>query len=385
MVAQLVRWSAFVAVLASLLFAIRSCLSQEPGDAAQGAKDRTVVETLLRLKGVSLQGNPQWKAAVLRHLDRIQGEPKYFELIERFKIQDRNEQLVELAAKDPASTAGVNSARLLVAFQDRPRVDAAIAGEDEERAANLVAAIGLVGTAEAVEWILPLATDNERGVGVRAAAVTAIGRSVRGQRQLLDWVREGKLAKEFHFAAANSLHASPDEQIRAAAGRLLPLPATKNASPLPPIAELSKRKGDGQAGQKVFQVGGTCLKCHKVRGEGKEVGPDLTEIGGKLSREAFYVAILDPSAGISHNYESYSVTTSKGQILTGLKISETDDSVTIRSAEGVDRKLGKEEVEEITRQKISLMPADLQKNMTEEDLVNLVEYLTTLKKPPKTP
>lgn len=39
---------------------------------------------------------------------------------------------------------------------------------------------------------------------------------------------------------------------------------------------------------------GTCNKCHLVRGEGKQIGPDLTEIGSKLSREAMFESILYP-------------------------------------------------------------------------------------------
>ena len=47
------------------------------------------------------------------------------------------------------------------------------------------------------------------------------------------------------------------------------------------------------------------------------VGPDLTEIGSKLARQALYSAVLDPNAGISHNYENYEVEALDGKIETG--------------------------------------------------------------------
>lgn len=161
----------------------------------------------------------------------------------------------------------------------------------------------------------------------------------------------------------------------------LVLPATAGSKPLPPVSELAKRSGDVAHGQELFKTKATCIKCHKVRGEGKEVGPDLSEIGSKLSREAMFVSILDPSAGISHNYETYSAILDSGNIVTGLKVSETDDSITIRSAESIDKVISKDELEEVIKSSVSLMPADLQKTMSEQELVDVVEFIATLKKP----
>ena len=83
-----------------------------------------------------------------------------------------------------------------------------------------------------------------------------------------------------------------------------------------------------------FRGVGTCANCHIVNKFGKDVGPDLSEIGSKLSREAMYTSILDPSAGISHNYENYIVVTASGQVINGLKMSETPDEVVIRTPRG---------------------------------------------------
>jgi hypothetical protein len=54
--------------------------------------------------------------------------------------------------------------------------------------------------------------------------------------------------------------------------------------------------------------------------------------------------------------------------------------VTIKSADGIARTFAKAEVEEMKKQPISLMPADLQKTMNVQDLVDVVQYLSTLKK-----
>ena len=118
-----------------------------------------------------------------------------------------------------------------------------------------------------------------------------------------------------------------------------------------------------------------------VKGEGKDVGPDLTEIGSKLSKEAMYVSILDPSAGVSFNYETYVARTLDGTTLSGILVSQTDDSVELKTAESIVHKLKRDDIEALKKLPTSLMPADLQKQLKADDLVDIVEYLTTLKKP----
>jgi putative heme-binding domain-containing protein len=91
-------------------------------------------------------------------------------------------------------------------------------------------------------------------------------------------------------------------------------------------------------------------------------------------------SVLYPSAGISHNYETYALALGAGNVLTGILVSETDDSVTIKSADAIVRTFEKSEIEEMKKQTVSLMPADLQRTMTVQDLVDVVAYLATLKK-----
>jgi putative heme-binding domain-containing protein len=140
-------------------------------------------------------------------------------------------------------------------------------------------------------------------------------------------------------------------------------------------------QGDAERGRLVFQKTGECAKCHVVNGEGKEVGPNLSEIGGKLSKPALFESILYPSAGIAHSYETWSAVTADGNVLTGLLVSQTADAVTLKKEDSLTVTLKPSEIDELVKQKISLMPADLQKTMTTQELVDVVEYLTTLRKP----
>jgi putative heme-binding domain-containing protein len=63
-----------------------------------------------------------------------------------------------------------------------------------------------------------------------------------------------------------------------------------------------------------------------------------------------------------------------------LLVNRTDQSLTIRNAEGVDKEIPAAEVSELQKSAVSLMPADLQKQLSVQDLVDVVTYLVTLKK-----
>ena len=139
-------------------------------------------------------------------------------------------------------------------------------------------------------------------------------------------------------------------------------------------------KGDIAAGKKLFEGVATCSNCHIINRIGKEVGPDLSEIGSKLSREAMYTAILDPSAGISHNYENFSVLTLDGQVISGLKVSDSDKEVVIRTAEAIDRRIPQDEIELVKKSEKSIMPENLHHAFDQQGLINLVEYMASLTK-----
>ena len=131
----------------------------------------------------------------------------------------------------------------------------------------------------------------------------------------------------------------------------------------------------------MFHNAATCGKCHVVNGEGKEVGPNLSEIGGKLGKDALLISILDPSAGISHNYESYSAVTDDGKSISGVLVSKTDSEIVLKDINAIAHTLKAAGVDEFKKLPTSLMPADLQKLMSPQDLVDVVAYLLTLKKP----
>jgi putative heme-binding domain-containing protein len=330
---------------------------------------------------MDVNSSPNWKAAALRHLETVKGTPKYVDLVEKLKLRGVEDELFRVALADPTSTTGSKAAALLIKANELSRFEQAIQGTDETLALKALQVLGLVADEQIVGILKPVVIDATRSGSIRVAAAMAIGKNRHGQDYLFELAKAGTLPLDVKFTAANILFASTDETMRREAGKYLTLPAAANSQPLPPIADMMKLKGDPVRGKQVFDTHGTCAKCHKVRGEGKEVGPDLTEIGSKLASDALFVSILDPSAGISHNFDAYTLETKSGMVLTGLLVNRTEQSVTIRTAESIDKEVPTSEVEELLKSKTSLMPADLQKLMSIQELVDVVAYLVTLKKP----
>lgn len=91
------------------------------------------------------------------------------------------------------------------------------------------------------------------------------------------------------------------------------------------------------------------------------------------------VAIINPSAGISHNYEAYSALTEDDQLVTGLLVSKNDSEVILKDKDGIERKFALADVE-LKKLETSLMPNNLHDLFDQQGLVDIVEYMSTLKK-----
>jgi putative heme-binding domain-containing protein len=364
----------------------------QPAEAAQpvlielafsttGADSRSqliAAEALSRVKNIDLN-DPLKRKALEAVLENAKGTKQFVELVEQFGLTDREEELVALAIDRPADAVGVAAVQSLLRRERKEPLQKVLKGEDRERAARLAEAVGNSAAGGSVGLLLPLVRDAEADTEVRRRAVAGLAKTRNGAERLIELVTSKQLDESLVQAAAAALQAVTDPKLRETVTGLFPPPPGKE-KPLPPITELAKRKGEVGNGRLVFADTGTCAKCHQLKGIGQNVGPDLSEIGDKLSREALYESILYPSAGISHNYETYAAVTSDGNVVTGLLVSKTADEVSLKGSDAIVRTFKAADLEEMSKQEASLMPADIQKLMTEQELVDPVEFLTTLKK-----
>jgi putative heme-binding domain-containing protein len=144
---------------------------------------------------------------------------------------------------------------------------------------------------------------------------------------------------------------------------------------------LRKRSGNPHAGQEVFKR--VCGQCHKMYGEGQDVGPDITR-NGRASFEQLLSNVFDPSLVIGAAYQASTVVTTEGRVLTGLVAENSPSRVVLKVQGGKQETIPRAEVEEMKTSALSLMPEDLEKQLKPEELVDLFAYIT-LDKPPDDP
>jgi putative heme-binding domain-containing protein len=345
---------------------------------SQARQDAIVVRALERMKGYDYRSDPAVRAAVMRQIRRSEGTPEFMKLVKRFQPPGIESQLATALVGNDRSAAVESAEMLLELDAGRKRVRDLL--NSSGQSLSVIETLGLLGNGRANHFLAEIATDADRPYDQRRAAVAGLARSNSGQTRLVELATNKTLIGDTFLVAGALLSRSDQKKIRDAAARVLPQPAQKDAKPMPPVDELAKLTGDANAGEKLFRTTGTCANCHIVAEFGKDVGPNLSEIGSKLSREAMLTAILAPSAGISHNYENFSVLTEEGQVITGLKISETDDEVVIRTADAINRKIPAEEIVQMKKSDKSIMPENLHHITGQQGLIDVVEYMTTLKK-----
>ncbi|RCS41524.1 hypothetical protein DTL42_23535 [Bremerella cremea] len=137
--------------------------------------------------------------------------------------------------------------------------------------------------------------------------------------------------------------------------------------------------GNAAHGQKLFSDARTaCNKCHQVNGEGGQVGPDLTTIGRSRSRLDLMESILFPSATFARGFAPYTVLTDDGKVVSGIILGEGADQIRLGIDKDQSVTLTSPQIEEIRASEVSIMPKDLAKNLSHQELADLLAYLESL-------
>jgi putative heme-binding domain-containing protein len=132
------------------------------------------------------------------------------------------------------------------------------------------------------------------------------------------------------------------------------------------------KSADASLGKAVFLK--TCSACHTYAGVGGTVGPDLTGVKNQPV-DALLLHTLVPNYEVYPAYQAISVETSDGRILSGRLVSETENSLTLRTAFGTDESILRTNITSLTNTGRSLMPDGLEQSITKEELAQLIAYL----------
>ncbi len=246
------------------------------------------------------------------------------------------------------------------------------------------------GGKQAMELLQRLITSNMTTDDLRQAALNALVGTRQGTGMLLQMKEQDKMPKTILADAGRLLRNSPFAGERNKALLLFPAPGKLDPKKLPAPAVLAKRIGNAVRGEAIFKATAKseaqCLRCHSVRGVGGNIGPDLSMIGKKASKENLYDSILTPSKAIADQYLQWKINTLDGKSVIGLLVAENDKEITLRDANGKDYTFAQKDLDGPKQKSlVSIMPDNLVAALTEGDLIDVVEYLFTLKTPALTP
>jgi len=138
--------------------------------------------------------------------------------------------------------------------------------------------------------------------------------------------------------------------------------------------------GNAEHGKNVFFSNrAACSVCHRVASEGGKIGPDLSTIGRIRNRQDLLESILFPSSSIVNNFETYSVITTDGRTRQGVIHRSTSNHLVLRNTQRQEIVIPRDDIEELVRSKISIMPQGLDRAIRIEELSDLLAYLESLK------
>jgi putative heme-binding domain-containing protein len=131
-------------------------------------------------------------------------------------------------------------------------------------------------------------------------------------------------------------------------------------------------KGDPYSGKKRYN--NMCARCHKLFGEGGEVGPDLTgyqrDMLSTLVRN-----IIGPSLEIREGFRTVQILTEDDLILTGFIESQSDQEITLRAIDGMTHTVARSKLQTVRPQLRSIMPDGLLDSLTNQEWIDLASYL----------
>lgn len=135
---------------------------------------------------------------------------------------------------------------------------------------------------------------------------------------------------------------------------------------------------DKSAALELFRTA-DCAKCHRAHGEGSLVGPELSALGKRFSKQDILLSILDPSRVIDDKYKQQTVVTTRGVTYTGQVAAADDESVTLITDPSQPTKtvrIARDEIDQMLPSTLSPMPAGLINTLSKAEVLGLLDFLS---------
>jgi len=309
-------------------------------------------------------------------LKSVKGRPEFILLVEKYQIKNRASELMDMVLSAKPEEVRVSAMNALLNTGGKELVEQKLRG-DTATASEMIKLLGLSKGKGNLDILQVLVLNDKYDPKLKALATKALGRDWKGEDRLLTLIETGRLPHEADSAAMQVLLKAYRPDVRKKAEIYFNVQTAKE-SVLLPVDQLVELKGDATKGMAVFA--NFCNNCHLVNGKGTDFGPQLSEIGAKLAKDAIYKSIITPDAGISFGYEGYLFKLKDGKELLGYIASETPEEIELKVIGGIVHKIPVRNIQSRKAYEHSLMPTGLAAGMSQHQLVDLVEYLSKLNK-----
>jgi putative membrane-bound dehydrogenase-like protein len=205
-------------------------------------------------------------------------------------------------------------------------------------------------------------------------AVAALLRDPPRTLRLLEAIASGRLGGTvLDRQQAAAVWRFPDPAVRARAAEVLGPPPPADRGPLVAAYRASLPEGgDAAAGRRIFTA--HCSGCHRVDDVGRELAPNLVAMQSR-GADAVLLGILDPNREVLPAYVAHTVVTADGRVRSGIVVAESATSLTLRTAEGVDELLARDEIESLVNTGQSLMPEGFERSIDPRGMADLLAFL----------
>ena len=212
------------------------------------------------------------------------------------------------------------------------------------------------------------------GPDVRSSGLALLLRRVDSTLATLQAMKDGSVSPAIvDIDQRVRLMQNSDDKIRGLAASLFGGAVSANRREVADTYGASlKLNGDLARGEAVFKR--VCSKCHRINGQGHEVGPDISDVRNR-SFEALLFDILDPNSKVEPRFTDYAVITDDGRTFNGLMVSESAEVVVLRQAENKEQVIPRSEIDELRSTSRSLMPEGVEKEVTIEQMADLLTFL----------
>lgn len=246
--------------------------------------------------------------------------------------------------------------------------------------ADALRALGLIDIGMAIESATTFLDSNDGNLQREAIAV--LGTRPAGAQLVGERFLQEKLPRSLLPQVAEALrrhvegNAKTLEMLQAVMKGGL-LVNGNDANEIANLRRLVLSQGNATRGRQLFLNNKklACINCHQMEGIGGNAGPDLTRIWDTFTIEKTIETILEPSKEIKEGFQSYTVVTTDGQVLTGLKVSQTPQEIVLRDTNAKEIRIAAKDVDEILPSKKSLMPEDVVRHLSYLEFLDLVAFL----------